>query len=114
LQALQALRKRTGNSWGQIATDIRTTEKNLRRYLNSKASPPPTLGGDVLYRLCQLEDVKIPQGGVLKFVLGDEQGSVNAAQQMVFDFTTQVTLTLPARRLMASAVSIVPRKKTAP
>src|ERR1700686_4886731 len=51
LKVLRDLRKE--KSLWQVAEALGISEQTLSRYLNDKVYPPATLGGDILFRLCE-------------------------------------------------------------
>lgn len=84
-----------------IAEDLGTSEKNLRRYLSDKFNPPPTLGGDILFRLCEKHSINA-HGKTLQCVDSESAApDVAKSEQLRFEFVATLDVLLPSRKLVA-------------
>jgi hypothetical protein len=98
----------------EVAETLGASEKTLRRYLNSKLDPPATLGGDILFRLCEA-GYSIPcRGKSLKCV--DSRSAPKSGvktEQLRFEFVASLDLLLPSRKLVARVERVNRRVKLA-
>lgn len=88
-----------------LAHDLRISAKTLSRYRNpSDGKAPPTLGGDLLFRVCELcdeRDVSITcHGRILRLLKGALFGSSEAseARQLRFTFVGTIDVDVPTRK----------------
>ena len=110
LKLFRSLQKE--KSLAQIAADVGVSEKTLRRYLNDKCNPPPTLGGDTLFRLCEAGHAITCRGKTLQCVDSHSTAvSKVKTEQLPFEFVASIDLLLPSRKLVGRIERISRRNK---
>jgi hypothetical protein len=111
---LQTLAQLQGTgSLSALADDLLVSVKTLSRYRNPGNGKPKTLGGDVLFRICELCDernVSIPCNGRILRLPKEDPSLPSAAsppQQLQFKFTGSIDIDVPTRKCVMRVHSIV-------
>jgi hypothetical protein len=100
LSALKDLQK--DKTLREVADALGVSEKTLGRYLNNKLDPPATLGGDILFRLCEAGCPIACRGQTLQCVASTSAPKSTAKpEQLRFEFVGTIDVLLPSRKLVA-------------
>jgi transcriptional regulator with XRE-family HTH domain len=98
LKVLRDLQKNQALS--QIAEALGVSEKTLSRYLSDKGDRPATLGGDILFRICEAGHPVTCRGKTLQ-CMGSGSESETKLEQLRFEFVASIDVLLPSRKLVA-------------
>jgi hypothetical protein len=111
LSALKDLQK--DKPLSKVADALEISEKNLRRYMNDKLNPPPTLGGDILYRLCEAGYAVACRGQTLQCVASASKSKPRGKpEQLQFEFVGTIDVLLPSRKLVARVERVYRRTES--
>lgn len=100
-----------GRTLSALADDLRSSVKTLSRFRTLRHGKPPTLGGDLLFRICELCDernISIPcRGRMLRLPKSSLFGlSPSPPEQLRFTFWGTVDIDVPSKKAVMSVDSI--------
>jgi hypothetical protein len=102
---LETLTKLQGTkTLSALADDLHTSVKTLSRYRTGRDGKPAMLGGDILFRICELcdeRDISIAcHGRVLRLPKGSffSLSATSPPEQLRFTFTGTLDIDVPARK----------------
>jgi len=100
-----------GGTLSALADDLGVSAKTLSRYCNPNLIKPVTLGGDVLFRICELcdeRDITVTcRGRVLRLAKERSHELSPGPEQLRFVFTGKIDIDIPARKGMMTVDRVV-------
>ncbi|MGA2185792.1 MAG: hypothetical protein ABSH47_22465 [Bryobacteraceae bacterium] len=110
---LETLTKLQGTrTLSALADDLRISVKTLSRYRNPSDGKAATLGGDILFRICELcdeRDISIAcHGRILRLPKGSlfRLSAASPPEQLRFTFAGTIDVDVPTRKAVMKVASI--------